>query len=775
MKTLRINTLLALVAIAVTVTGLGTGPAEAQTGRRAQLEEVVVTATRREERLQDVSIPVTVLGSERVQTSHAINMKDLQYLAPSLTIGEGFLTPFTFMRGLGLTTNFGNVDPSVGFYVDGAVLNTPQTHGTSLFDVERVEVLRGPQGTLFGRNTVGGAINITTRKPTEEFEAYVRASTGKYELLETEGAISGPLTDKLLGRFAWRQIDRNGFGENEFTGNDIDDVDRKSLRAHLQYNFNRDVDFLLTGEYFKQDDSSGAFVFGGNQFPEDPDLLVPIGAGPNGSLAPFADNGSTSTRDIAANIDPTNKQEHWSVVGTFNWRINNNWSIKNILNYRESDVLLQQDLDFTPILNNFRDTGRPSTNNTFGFDSEEFSEEIQLHFNGEFMGNSMDAVAGFFYFHEKRNSNLRVLDFPTQEDSIRVINGEPTPRLEFDGDMETDSFAVFWNLSYGLESWLPGVTLTLGGRYTEDEKEADSFNQVLAGGGAGPPIVIPPSPFNETKTFSNYTNQVGLEWRPKFKKDLMFYYVFSEGFKSGTSPGGTTDVEFVEPEEISNHEFGIKSQWLDRRLTINLAGYFYELDNLTFLQNLPAQGTINSVFDNITEQEAKGIELEFTALVTDQLRIGGVVSWIDAELGDFTGVDNLNPITLADPNNLVPLELGGNDPRRTPEWAWTFRGEYDLPLALDGVVTLGTDISFKDEQFFEETNNPRTGMNSHWLVDAQLRYKSPNDRWSMSLWGKNLTNRMILTDKRPIVVSQAIDQTFAPPLTWGVTVQVNFE
>ncbi|MBL4801076.1 MAG: TonB-dependent receptor [Emcibacter sp.] len=726
------------------------------------LEEIMVTATKRARSVQDVSVAVLAISGMELDNSHALSLQEIQYYAPSITIGAGLGVAFTYMRGLGLATNFGNVEPGVGFYIDGAVINTPAAQLTSLFDVERLEVLRGPQGTLFGRNTMGGAISVITRKPTRELEGYARLTVGKYQMMETEGAISGPLTSGLSARLAWRTTNRNGFGQNTYTGNDIDNVNRKNMRAHFQFDINEDMDFLLTADYMRQDDQSGAFLYAGPLFPDLPGLLDPTGIGEIEHLE--------GTRNIAGTFDPRNEREIWGVIGTFNWAINDDFKIKNIINYRDTDLFIQQDFDFAPTLNRADVTGKPATVNALLTRAQEFSEEFQVLYDGTLMDKPFEAIAGFYYFNEKRFTGTVVTTF-AEGPRERIRDGVTLlePRLNLTGDATTKSVAFFWHTMYEV---VPNISLKLGGRFTHDERSVDNKNRLFVRSGAGAWVN---RDFADSQSISEYNHEIGLDWRAQ--DNMLVYYTFSQGFKAGVGPSGTTDTDFVLPEHINNHEFGLKSDWFDNRLTVNLAAYYCKAKDIQFLLNIPqARGGFSSNFGNIADQKAHGIELEVAGVVTDNFRVRGSVSWTDATLSTFLSADNLDPQGQIDPLSVALTNFGGNRPRRTPEWAGTFHAEYDLPILEDkGAFTLSGDVSYKGEHFFEETNSARTMQGAYVIIDAGLRFVSADDTWNASLWVKNLTNELVLADRRPFFGSAAaMAQTYQPPMTWGATVGVSF-
>lgn len=776
--TYRIILFITAVIIALPVVVRAAGP----------LEEIVVTATKRTESIQDVSIAVSAFSGDRLRDAHILDIEDLQFIAPSVTVGNDFGTAQLFMRGLGQNSILNSIDPSVGLYVDGAVINAPAAQLFSFFDLERIEVSRGPQGTLFGRNTTGGAINLITAKPTEELEGYARVSAGKYSLVETEGALSGPLLEnKVLGRVAWKTARRDGFGDNEFTGNDVDDLDQLMFRSSFQFNINDRMDFLLTGEYGEQSDRSFAFKFQEVSFPE---------AQPGDNLFAQGTGGfpTGGPRNVSMEFDPSNERETWSVTGTFNWQMTDNVLFRSITNYRDIDVDMRQDIDLSSVANR-RDSFDPDARGNSTVTQqihlrEQFSQELQLHYNGDFMGKRVDAVAGYYFFDEDAFFANRIGTFPDRGRQRVFPDGSlaPTdPRVKLLSNGDLSSHSVFWNVRVGV---IEGITLKAGGRWTRDEREVVNENQVFVPRFAPPcqaqfPLPDPPEVaalrpgvvectifppgFDDNKNFTDYTTEIGLEWRPDFIPDALLYYTFSEGFKAGTAPGGTTNVtDFVDPEEITNHEFGLKSIWLNGTLRLNIAGFFYDIDGLQLQVALPA-GPANfvTVFSDDTSQEAHGIEVEADWAVTDRLRLSGALAWLDAEFINLLGVDPLDPGVFD--------QFAGNEPRRSPEWSGNIRAAYDLPVSEDfGRLTVSAEGSFKDNHFFDEFNNHRLSEGAYWLLDARLRYRSPSERWSFEVWGKNLTNELVRAENRALGTGRVVARTFLEPVAWGVTLGFNY-
>lgn len=245
----------------------------------AQIEEVIVTAQRREQSLQEVGAAVAVVDENRLATQQINTLEDLQMIVPNITLGNDFNMAKLFIRGVGANTSTTGSETGVALHVDGAVIARAEAQMTSLFDIARVEVVRGPQGTLYGRNAVGGSVNLITRKPTSEFEGYARLSLGNYDLLDIEAAVSGPITDRWLGRLAVKSDSRSGYGVNPVTARDVDDRNRQMARAHLEFAASESLTWLLTGEIYTHRDASSALKFRAESYPDVPRLASPSLAG----------------------------------------------------------------------------------------------------------------------------------------------------------------------------------------------------------------------------------------------------------------------------------------------------------------------------------------------------------------------------------------------------------------------------------------------------------------------------------------------------------------
>jgi iron complex outermembrane receptor protein len=535
-------------------------------------ETILVTAQKREQELSDVSLSVSAIGGEELATTHTTGIEALQNLVPSVSFGNDFNFAKLFIRGIGLSSSLPGVDPSVALHVDGVVVSLAQAQLGSLFDLDRVEVLRGPQGTLYGRNATGGAVNLITAKPTADFEGYARMTVGGPDvLLMEEAAIGGPLTDTIRARIAVQEIDREGYGINEYTGNDIDNAHQTSTRMHLEFLPTDSLDVLLTGEYHREDDRSLAIKFREVSFPgvltdgiAANDGLSALGQRTNadGSQASFSSN----PRNLNTNFDPINDREQWALTGIVTLDVADAVTLKSLTSYREFDAIFFHDFDMSSYLGYpLAQTGatRSSANHWQPVFEHQFSQELQANVETD----RLHAVFGLFYLDETiRVENHIGLDVLTNTDPFRV---------QFDGSLFVETWAAYGNATYDLNDRL---SLKAGARYSWEKRHLR--NNTGLGSAAVNQLVLDPLQWDDSKSWNDFSPSLGIEFRPN--DDWLVYGNWSRGFKSGTAEIGSTrrmsltqPLPFVDPEKVEAFEVGTK--YAAGTLNFNLATFFQRL------------------------------------------------------------------------------------------------------------------------------------------------------------------------------------------------------
>jgi len=788
-------------------------PAAAQ--QSGVLEELVVTAQKREQSLQDVSAAVSAVGMDRLQTGHINNIEDLQFIVPSITLGNDFNMAKLFIRGVGANTSTTGSETGVAFHVDGAFVSRAEAQRTSLFDLQRVEVVRGPQGSLYGRNAVGGSVNLITAKPTQDYEGYGNITFGNYSTLITEGAVSGPLSDTVLARAAFKTENRGGFGKNPVTGNSVDDVNRRMARLQVRFLPTDTFDYLVSAEWFHQDDASSALKYRAASFPDAVEL------GDTGVIALGMGGYASDPRDLASEFDPRNRTTTWAITGTGTWDVTSDLTLTNITNYRDFKSFITQDLDLSAVINSLDTLGTPTTVQRRDVVSQQFSNELRANYTKAWL----DGVLGTFFFTENQRpvdtvglgpilgmeQNLDVLanGLVIQNPGPNQIVGAPAPSLDLyhdlcqtyrysdnfrdtdtlppkrvctRSDLDTTAWAVFGQANIHLGQFvdsLAGVSLKLGGRYSWEKREVANPSIVLAGGGTGPVLYYDYESTHNQRTFKDFTPEAGLEWA--VNGDLLLYYTYSEGFKAGAGENASGSSTIVEPEKIKNHEAGIKSDWFGNRLSVNLAAFTYNLKGLQINKTLAGGPTgYTTVFENAAETSAKGVELEFAAQPLPAVRLNGALSYLDSKFDDFLTKDPLDPRNISvsdryDPT-LPELQLAGNPTRNSPKWAGNLHAEWDLPVTMpaSGFLTLAGDASYKSKIYFTEFHRLLEGSDDYVTFDASLRYSSGDSGLTAELWVKNLTDELVESSTFALATARLIGVTYLPPRTYGFTLGYRF-
>jgi len=727
------------------------------------LEEVTVTAQKREESMQDVGIAITALSGDQLIRSDVNNIQDIQYLAPSIQIGESFGFAQIMIRGIGTDNPFAGGDPSVAMHIDGVVTGQSSAQFGSIFDVDRVEVLRGPQGTLYGRNTTGGSINVITRKPTEETTGYARLTLGNYQLGKFEGAVGGSLSERFRGRIAVRAVDRGGYGENIATGDDIDDAKLWSARGQLLWLIREDMDLRLSIEHHEEDDTNYMPKFRAASY--DPAPL------PELEPQPISGIRASDPRDLNSNVNLQNKREQNSYTLEYNWTISDSMVLTSLTNQQDFEKIPQADFDMTA--------------NAFyiwseSFETDQFSEELRLSFEGK----KLRGLVGLYYYTEDIASDNR-LDLPLVPQVVadtvpglkgcgfndnvgNQIIGAPWDVLcfLFHGTAETEAYAVFANVAYDMT---PSLTLNLGARYSDETRQGDTDYWTAPGA----PVLT----FADKRSFSDFSPTVRLEWRAA--DDVMLYGSYSQGFKSGIFlPGQRSPV--LEPENVDAWELGMKGMFLDHRLQLNSAAFYYDYTDLQQGRSVPA-GTsgFTLVYENAASAEIKGVEGELSWLATEKLRIDASATYLDSQFTDYVTTDPFDTVFqqlgLIPPDVDLSQQLAGNRLVQSPKWSWSLGGTLDFMATDGGWTGLATlNAVFRDKVYFSQFNHDALSQDSVTTLNANILFTAPGGQWTINAWGKNLTDETAYMGTFILNSSRTNAGFLAPPRTWGVTVGYNF-
>lgn len=710
------------------------------------LEVVMVTAQKREENVQDVPIAITVFSQEALDRSGIVDIQGISQRTPGFTAGQkDAASSQFFIRGIGSTDDGAAADNSVIVYVDEVPIGRAAGMDMDLFDLERVEVLRGPQGTLFGRNAVGGALSLVTRRPTEEFEAKFETTVGDFERLDFRGLLSGQIAQNIYGKISLSSRNRNGYldstidqvpnsaalfpNRSQALLQDIDalDVDISTVRGGLRFTPSAALEVNLTASASTLDQAGPQRVFiGPNQsFGVGGDALLP-GFRDDFHKEFFEDPGfaKIDTKGGAAHID---------------YRFANDFLLTSITSYRDVETVVNDVISTEAQTRAILDTGSTiatliaPASNDFSEYSETFTQELRLTSPDD---RALRFVGGVFYMHEevRRNETVNLGLLQRQPDgSIRVL--APPGESGDDQDVTVDSFAVFGQASYQL---FDGLDITLGGRFTRDEKD------ITRVGTADGVVVAAPFFVQNSANFDEFTPKAVVSYKPI--DNFMVFASYSQGYKSGGFQGrGTTAVAVgtpFGPEIADAYELGIKATLFDGRLQFNPSVFHTDFNDLQVVELLrPAgspEGTTSSLItQNAANAEIDGLELEYLFSPIDGLELSGAFAFLDAEFVEFFAPAGFESESGAALNDRV-----GNSLSNSPDFSTShlIRYSWDIPN-WSGSVTAQAEYIYKDKAFGDVANNPDVVRPSYDVVNLRLSYRHEGDHsWDVSFWVNNVGN-----------------------------------
>lgn len=681
---------------------------------------IIVTARRREERLIDVPLSVTALTGETLAQQGIQELTQIGQQVPNITleVSRGTNTTLTaFIRGVGQQDPVAGFEAGVGLYIDDVYLNRPQAAVLDIYNVERIEVLRGPQGTLYGRNTIGGAIKYVTARLPEDPSLMVRGTYGSYDQADLIVSASTPISDNLRIGASGARLSRGGFGDNLTLGTENYNKDVWAARGTIEFD-SGPLFIRLSGDYVK--DNSEA---------RQGHRLIPSLV----TAQPVLD----SVFDTRAGLNIVD-QEVEAYGGALNiaLELSDTVTIKSITGYREDSSTTPIDFDSLAAV----DLDVPAI-----YENDQFSQELQLLYEGD----RLSGVLGFYYLDANAFTAFDVALFTT-------LNGLTAQTL---GDVKTKTWSVFGDFTYDLSDT---ISVSVGGRYTNDKRTSQVLRTTFLGGfsnlfgGAGAPIAVT-SNFNGSATFKDFNPRASISWQPNADHNL--YFTYSQGFKGGgfdprgqttacrNSRGGACTADEVfdfmafDPETVDSFELGWKASLLDNRLNISLAAFLGQYDNVQIPGSVgfDANGDgVNESFIGITSNAASadvnGIEFEGNALVGKDFAGDGSRFSVNWSLGILDA--KFNTFIDAFGRDVADQRVFQNTPDVTAHMGFNM----GLPVGggmMDfiGLASLRSDAS----QF--EVPNPFLDQDGFVLVDASMVYTDDSGLFSIGLHGKNLFNK----------------------------------
>jgi len=732
-----------------------TGTACAQ-GAPRTIEEVVVTATRRESLLQETPAAVTAITADDIERARIDSIEDTLKLTPNAFIytqGGDKSRAFPVMRGSYTANDSPGTDLPVSFFVDDVYYGSSASFYPEFFDIQQIEVLRGPQGTTFGRNVTGGLIVMRSRRPEMSNSASVSVGVRNYDGFDTQGYVNGELVDGVLaGRLSWSTQDAKGYTRNLLTGKRLQGDDIGSARAQLLWRVNEQtqVNFGLSGT---RDRSTGLAVHW---------LFVGNGPALAPQLLPAVDP------DIAVQADAFNDRELWSAFA--NLESDLGWADLSVIStLRGMDSTVQRADAPLGVLEPLVEQ-----------DEQQFSQEVRLTSKSE---GPLQWIAGAYYLRQDLTRRLSYIVRPIPG-TIAALSPPAFAAQRFNSTQQrvnVESFAPFGEVVWNVTDRL---ALRAGARYTWEEKKGRSIKDGL-------PTVLNPILYDVTysDTWESFTPRVGVEF--KVTDDHFLYASYAEGFKSGgfsyvarTAADAATPLN---PEKAKSMEVGARTSWFDDRLVVNVTGFKAETKNLQFQRFEPVLVTF--VTANVGTQEAKGVELEVVARPIQGLTLSGSYGYVDSEYKDFKNCSVIaNP---APPPATLPVDCDGNPVAGVPKETLTLAASYRWELGDAGSLTLGAD--FRATSTLTRASNLLVNppavlfeaTETDHSINASAIWEDSQARWRVQAWVKNLADERVIfapVDLTSFFMSPgergAGERAFAvgynEPRTFGVTVTRRF-
>lgn len=728
--------------IAGAVLAAGHAPARAQSagpGTPSTPEvdsgEIIVTAQRRSEKLQRVPAAITALTGEQLERAGVVTLADVANRTPSFVIGQqGPASPDLTIRGIGSSDRDAGSDRSVVAFIDEVYTGRASALPADLFDLERIEVLRGPQGTLYGKNAVGGAVNLITRKPTQAFDVRAELSVGNYGLVESKGAVGGGLTDTLSARIAFSGRRRDGWYRNAKFNRETDDYWLGAVRGQLRWQPGNALDVLVSADY-SRDEVDGVSTH-----------ITPA------TVALLA-TGFNPGRDRFTgfqNIIGFTKRRIGGVSGRADYDLGFG-TLTSLTAYRDLDLAEDRDLVGIPL--------RPGpTGATLGFESTQllteksssFSQEVRFTSAGD---GRLRYILGL-YFQDEDTHRI--------EERKRQLNAAIS-RPRFDQTAETTSYAAFGQATWAATSWL---NLTVGGRYTTDKK-----NFALT--------VTNPFGFRSlspaTQAFAVTASDDWSAFTPKatvdvtLARDILGYATVSRGFKSGGFQGLAANAAAARtsfnPEFATNYELGFKSRLFGRRLTLNASAYYVDFSNLQFRQRILTipndQSSAIVIVANAGTARIKGVEVETVVTATRWLTFNAGYSYLDTKITRFdvtAGVTDVNGLDLA----------------RAPTHTLSSSADVDVPVG-NYRVGARAEYLYRSSFLFEPSPDPALLEPGYGLFNARVSIATADRRWSLEAWMRNIGDKYYRTFAQSVgfrtgTTSAATTRT-GDPRTFGATLR----
>ncbi|MBC2660175.1 TonB-dependent receptor [Novosphingobium flavum] len=757
---------------------------QAEAADHSGVEEITVTARRRAESMQDTPIAISAVSGQGLQERGIDNVTQIGDFTPnvkfnsSVPVSASNATAAIFIRGIGQNDYQLSADPGVGLYLDGVYISRGVGNVLDVLNIERIEVLRGPQGTLFGRNTIGGAVSVVTRKPGQDLAGAIEATTGSFGRIQVKGNIDVPLAQGVYSSLAGFVHKRNGYVKGVVAGApDLGDTDNLAGRFALRLEPGSDftIDLAIDGSRTRENSAPNVAIAINENAPAaqywnaaysgasavclntaNPARLTnPSCFNSQWALAPYRHGGTFQT--ISTVFDTFNPNRYrsasdvniWGASGTAEWKVAPNVSIKSITAYRKVTGFWTRDSDHSP-------ASIIQTNSDWKQD--QFSQEFQVL--GDLLDKKLNWVVGGYYSSESGN----------HRDLVQIVDAVFLSGAALKGE----SLAVFGQATYELA---PSLNLTGGIRWTQDKKTFSNENQFVVAAGfltgaplnpdgsglkSGDPLM---GPLGRTATIKDraWTPMASLSYR--FSPELLTYLSYSKGFKGG----GFTQRVFppfafipsFRPETSETYEFGFKSDLFDRRVRLNGAVFLNNYKDLQITVNDPKLG-FAPIIQNAAEARIQGFELELQARPVDGLRIEGGLGYLDAK---YRKVD----IRALNAGVTTNTKL-----QNAPKWTMSAAVSYTIQAGELGSFQPRVDWSYRSRVYNDAVNTPLLIQDGYHLVNASIAYNDPTEKWGVTLGVKNLTKTLYLGSGYADSFGGITEGVYGRPREWYLSARTSF-
>lgn len=696
---------------------------DATQDQAAAVADIVVTAQRREQRLQEVPLAVSAFSMESLEDGKVESLLNLDGKVPNVVLAPVGAYPFAsafYIRGLGYADVESSFEPSVGVELDGVYLSRNVGAVQDFFDVGGITILRGPQGTLYGRNTIGGVVSVQSRRPSFDFGARGQLTFGSNGRQELRAGVEGALIeDKLAGKFSLLAKTYDGYVKND-DGRDLGAQDVLSMRGALTWQPTDTFDATLIVDYTKDEGTGAAF-----QNASLPNMVLP------GYGQPADNDGDPFLAHIGDDI--------FSDLDALGITLNANWDLgavklTSITGYRKTDTEVLSDFDATPIP--FMTVHRDETH-------DQFSQELRLSSNTE---GKLTYVVGAYYMTQE-------YDIATGQ--YGLVFGGPTAGSTIYTQQKSDSWALFGQADYEI---IPNLTLTAGGRYSKEEKTFTTQ-----------PLFYPNAKTFDA-SFDDFSPKLGVSY--KWSDTLMSYAQYSRGFRAGGFNGRAGSFEAVGPydsETVDSYEIGVKSDLFNRRLRLNASIFTTDYKDMqqSVQQLIPGTLINQTLVANVGAATISGFEGEATALLTDAFTVSASIGYLDASYDDFMA--NLGDGLGVIDRTYLPMPYA-------PKWSNSVTFNYKQNYEF-GQVTAQASVRHMSDMFtsFNTLNatNDLTLRKANTIVDGSVALELPDGRWRVSLWGKNLTDELVINNTFGVGALLA-SRVYQPPREIGVDLSFTF-